>query len=114
MPNQPIKYGEMLAEELERQLKPLVIEPDTITEKDAEPLNVKCGNDACGFRLCLGYEQLVCPYCTEPFKQANLSLSFEEVFEAFDRWYWDKYRHHPPKMEIGVFYEFLKLNGIVK
>lgn len=40
--------------------------------------------------------------------------SFEEVFEAFDRWYWDKYRHHPPKMESGEFYEFLIINGIVK
>lgn len=73
--------------------KSFVIEPGTITEKDLADWQNRPG---------------------EIKVMKTPAPSFEEVFEAFDRWYWDKYQHHPPKMEMGSFYEFLKLNGVVK
>jgi hypothetical protein len=35
---------------------------------------IECNNLECGYRVCKGFESLVCPYCMVPFTRAALKI----------------------------------------
>ena len=42
------------------------------------------------------------------------SPKFDDVFKAYDAWYYDKYRNHPERMSAESFYNFLEKHKIIK
>lgn len=39
---------------------------------------IQCNREQCGFRVCEGYKNLVCPYCLEPFKHRALEAIIDK------------------------------------
>lgn len=47
-------------------------------------------------------------------KQPEPAPGFDEIFAAYDDWYYGKFRNHPEKMAADAFFQFLKKSNLIK
>lgn len=41
-------------------------------------------------------------------------VTFDELFNEFDTWHFDRFRNHAERMQVEVFFEFLQYKKVVK